>query len=594
MNRGRGRGQNFRGSKQRKRSPLGRGRIRSRSRSRENRRQFGEGPSRSLSRGRNRDKHVRNRERRRGSPNRRDRNAKDSRKAWTSSRREDRFEELSECKEFGRSSLHRSRSKESLRMSPPSSLGQDINDVVISDGIFNEHRFSLASEESFSNGNSFINRSENFVEQRFSPPQTIELRQPAPSRIFIESPPDNHSLNSNLMQQESCSYINEQLRFEQKLPEENNSFGTASVSIFNKNEVDIPNFDPQTSTYTSRQWINMIDKAGNNFNWTKDEKKYFMSTKLVGAAKQWYVSTNKTAEDWHKVRSDFFVAFPSDMEFERLLRKMLAREKSMDESYANYFDHKISLLDSCGITGPKAVSCVIGGFKDGKLKQQAFAQYFSNIDALYQFVRKYENTRETQPQQNNNNKAFNKKNRRMQAIGNAARNWFKKNKINETERSIIMFGALSKIITLDKYYVTVKVNGVAFPGYIDFKSQVTTVQEQTLTVARTEFRKCFETVSGFNSCIISSIGQGEANIEVDEASAVICVYVIPNHIQAIPVVIGQSFLQHPSVVILQDDETIHLYQQPNQGMPSFMNRQPGCSVDENQTIGKCYFYLLFF
>lgn len=162
-------------------------------------------------------------------------------------------------------------------------------------------------------------------------------------------------------------------------------------SIFDdclKKFTEIPLFDPATSPLTPKQWLKIVDTVVQKQGLTKQEKKYAMSVKLAGAAKQWYISVNKPETTYIMIQKQFLQAFRSDMDYYNSLKLMMDRNKKPDESYASYFDDKTTLLEMCEISGRRAISCLIGGLGDANLKEVCFRQNFAEVSHLYDFLRK--------------------------------------------------------------------------------------------------------------------------------------------------------------------------------------------------------------
>lgn len=314
----------------------------------------------------------------------------------------------------------------------------------------------------------------------------------------------------------------------------------------------IPEFDPDHSQLTAREWIRLVDFIGHKKRWTKEEKKYHMSQKLVGVGRQWYLATNKVECTWSALKQQFISAFPSDMDYYTLLQNMFDRKKKKEESYASYFTQKVGLLENCGITGAKAVSCIIGGLPPSKVREAAFRQYFRTIDALYEFLH------EDEKQEIANSKIaeIEKKEKAQKSVNNVKKQYRKTTPLGK-----VMFGALGKVQTIDKYFVDVQVNGTRFRGYIDFKSAVCTIREETAKFAGLDYQRCYESVVGFNGYSVSTVGQVKAAIAIDQGLAIVDVYICPDHIQAIPVVVGQNFLRRPDILVMQDNQSINIYQQ---------------------------------
>lgn len=346
----------------------------------------------------------------------------------------------------------------------------------------------------------------------------------------------------------------------------------------------LPEFDPEHSQLTAREWTKLVSVIAQKKNWTKEEKKYHMSQKLVGVGRQWYLTTNRSDTPWNVLRNQFIAAFPSDMDFYKLLSNMMERKKKKEESYATYITDKVGLLENCGITGLKAISCIIGGLPHSKIRDKAFSSHFKTVDSLYEYLRESEKQEvaTATPAVKTPPVGTPKSTNHLQSTYGVNRRPIKKNvvsnknnaKINPKNK-MIMFGALGKAAIIDKYFTDVQVNGTLFRGYIDFKSTVCTIREETANFAGLDYQRCYESVMGFNGYTVSSIGQVKAAIAVDQGLAIVDVYICPNHIQAIPVVVGQNFLRRPDILVMQDKKSINIYQQgenpnfPGRGLPSY-------------------------
>lgn len=395
---------------------------------------------------------------------------------------------------------------------------------------------------------------------RFEPANSY---QPPPAYEDVQrfSPPPPRELDISLHTPETPQLDNEEIM--------NGSFANMDT---------IPEFDPDNSQLTAREWIRVVDIVAQKKKWTKEEKKYHMSQKLVGVGRQWYLATNKVDCTWSALKQQFIAAFPSDMDYYTLLHNMFERKKKKEESYASYFTQKVGLLENCGITGGKAISCIIGGLPASKIKEAAFRQHYKTVDALYEFLR--EDEKQEGKASVDVEKVAHTPRERTKCYGCGARDHVIKHcrrvvgdAVGSSDK--IMFGALGKVQTINRYYVDVQVNGTLFRGYIDFKSTVCTIREETAKFAGLDYQRCYESVVGFNGYSISTVGQVKAAIAIDQGLAIVDVYICPDHIQAIPVVIGQNFLRRADILVMQDEKSINIYQQgensnfPGRGSASY-------------------------
>lgn len=323
---------------------------------------------------------------------------------------------------------------------------------------------------------------------------------------------------------------------------------TETATLRNKNATllanleTIPEFDPGNAELTARDWVRIIDMIAQKKKWSCEERKYHMSQKLIGIGRQWYTATNSSECTWGDLKEKFIVAFPSDMDYYTLLIKMIDRKKTDDESYATYFTEKIRLIEKCGITGAKAVSCIIGGLCSSRLKEVAFRQSFKTPEALYEFICGDDG-------QDPEKEAINYEYFKCR---------IKPRKMALTTK--IMFRALGKVQTANGFFRDVQVNGTNFRGFIDFNSAVCTIREDTACIVSLDYQKRYRLVVGFNGYNVPTVGLVRTRIAVELGTAIVNVYVCPDNIQAVPVIVGQNFLSSPDILVKEYNRNISIYQ----------------------------------
>lgn len=339
----------------------------------------------------------------------------------------------------------------------------------------------------------------------------------------------------------------------------------------------IPIFDPQTSKLTARQWIVELSNLGTKNKWTAEEKKYYMSLKLAGAAKQWYQATRKVDDDWFTIKRQFYLAFPCDMDYVQLLDNMMKRTKQKEESYAAYFESKMSLLNSCEITGAKAVSCVIGGFLDPNVRGKAFRQNFTDISELYEFV-KSEEQHQAKPKQpkhrvrHRNKDCFNCGDKAHPIAKCPVRRHPTLNGeiLSKSDTPVLLFGSMGSVPPVDKYFCDVGINGIVFRGYIDFKSEMITVRQETAEICKLSVTPApIKSVQTFNGSFVTVIGQAQATVCVDQGGAAVTICVVRDDVQCIPVIIGRNFFQQPNVLFAEEENAVHVYNNSDPRLAGF-------------------------
>lgn len=350
----------------------------------------------------------------------------------------------------------------------------------------------------------------------------------------------------------------------------------------------IPEFNPETSKLNSQEWIKLIETTAEERDWKPDEKLYVLTSRLAGYARQWHLNTGIKCKNWADLKQAFFTAFPSENDYYQLLKKMMARTKEERESLTSYFHHKVALLNACDIYGRKAVSCIVGGLPNNSLKEDCKWQNFDDPDLLYQFLRSYS---ESSPETSKRKAVDDKKASGKKVTTNQVCFYCKKkghlvvncelklkhissqpypevSKPRNSSNNLPLMN-LSHKPTYNKYFTEVVINGIPVKGYIDQGSECTTIREENAHFLKLSFTKQYKMVKGFGGQAVSVIGVADIPICVDRAMANVKLYVVSNHSQAIPVIVGQSFTEQPHVVVMKDGDKVRFYQRMDTGQANF-------------------------
>lgn len=347
----------------------------------------------------------------------------------------------------------------------------------------------------------------------------------------------------------------------------------------------IPEFNPETSNLSSQEWIKLIEIKASERDWKPDEKLYVLSSRLAGYARQWYLNTGIKCKNWNELKTAFFVAFPSENDYYMLLKKMFLRVKEDRESITSYFHHKVALLNACDIYSRKAVSCIVGGLPNTKMKDDAKLQNFDDPDLLYQYLRTY-----SEPVVNHEEPKIDTKNSKSNAKklnttstcslckkrGHTAAECDLNSNFDRLEREArrfselaskglvtnnnVMHGSLSQTPTFSKYFTDVAINGIPLRGYVDTSSLASTIREENASYLKLPVFKLKSSVLGFSGLPITTSGIIEVPICIDRAIANVKLHVVPNYVQVIPIVIGQNFLGQSHIVLMEEGDKVRFYQ----------------------------------
>lgn len=161
----------------------------------------------------------------------------------------------------------------------------------------------------------------------------------------------------------------------------------ASVnSIPNHQNNVVPEFDPDNRTQSIQRWLKKVDECSEIYGWDEKQTIHFALLKLSGLAKRWYESLSTLSYSWKDWQLKLVKAFPSEINFGKLLEKMLGRTTRSGENLREYFYEKLTLLSRCEINVRKAVDCVIHGITDVAIRNGAQALRCTEPEELLSYL----------------------------------------------------------------------------------------------------------------------------------------------------------------------------------------------------------------
>ncbi|RVE45711.1 hypothetical protein evm_009619 [Chilo suppressalis] len=148
----------------------------------------------------------------------------------------------------------------------------------------------------------------------------------------------------------------------------------------------VPEFDPANKEQNIESWITKVEECSILYKWSETQMIHYALPKLVGVAKVWYQGLPSLNFSWSEWKETLIKTFPTVQNYAQLLHEMLERKPRHNESLETYFYHKINLLNRCGITGKRAVDCIIYGLDDRGMRLGAqAANYLQPEDLLTYF-----------------------------------------------------------------------------------------------------------------------------------------------------------------------------------------------------------------
>lgn len=205
----------------------------------------------------------------------------------------------------------------------------------------------------------------------------------------------------------------------------------------------IPFYDPEKPELKITQWIDKIEQLVQVYHWEDEMTAFYAVRRLKGLAAKWVETLPDVQCSWITLKEKLKRAFPTKENYCQLLKDMLARRKTGDETMLQYYFSKLSLLQQCHIDGEDAVSCIIDGLDDEMLKRTTEAAGHRTTDELLAFLKNCHQNRRESKHSNNRTAGKVKICYRCKQVGHKARDCptqvphFKLNKDESAERESV-------------------------------------------------------------------------------------------------------------------------------------------------------------
>ncbi|XP_017782591.1 PREDICTED: uncharacterized protein LOC108566948 [Nicrophorus vespilloides] len=309
----------------------------------------------------------------------------------------------------------------------------------------------------------------------------------------------------------------------------------------------VPSFNGEDTNLTSRQWVKIVEEIGQAENWNCQDKRFQMISKFVGTPKEWLLKQDCFGENWNRLKRTFVRAFPSDMDYHNLLKRMVIRTKTDSETYSNYFTFKTMLLKSCNITGRKAISCLIGGFMDEDLKNLAYDQNFETAEALYSFLMKQEQFKKSRPKPPeeliaNFSKVCYGCNMNGHLFEDCSDN--PKNKVS------------GHVMINPKNFVDVWINGYSVQAYNDISSHFVMIREDQAKSMNINYKYNTKMICGYKGNPVTTLGEVSIAIRVNAVTVNIDAFIVPSSAEDFGVILGDNLRNHPDICYEENPNSI--------------------------------------
>nr|CAH7714828.1 unnamed protein product [Callosobruchus chinensis] len=332
---------------------------------------------------------------------------------------------------------------------------------------------------------------------------------------------------------------------------------------------------------------------------------YHMQNRLAGLAKTWYNNLDDYRNSWDQWKQLLIQAFPDHQDFPSNLKNLIFRVKIPEETWTEYYFAKQQLLRQCQITGKNAVAMIIDGIPDMTTQSGAKVGRYASPEDLYReylstlentrhrrvnqytkpdFFRKTDKNRAEHPKPNHH-KYDSKRNSRgkcyncgefghMQThcpkerlectlckkLGHSAEKCFrnKNNRPKSHEHKTLICDTQEKSKT-NGYYVDCSINGYFLKGFIDSGCEIVTIRATDAKMVGLSWTESEVCLNGYGGATSKVLGITKVNLKVDLFDSAVSVYVVPDHLQTMAILIGRSILSNPDAITVVKNGSARLF-----------------------------------
>ncbi|KAJ8912698.1 hypothetical protein NQ315_012252 [Exocentrus adspersus] len=281
-----------------------------------------------------------------------------------------------------------------------------------------------------------------------------------------------------------------------------------------------------------------------------------------------------------------------------------------------YYFGKMELLRTCQITGKNAISCLIDGIQDITTQNAAragryvmpetlFEEYLSmlqkdkleeskadksttvRVDLRNSLSRKRHTPYSKPEDKDKNLTCFNCKMKghyqskcpkpriectKCHMLGHEAARCVVgegKRRVSKGESDIIINLTNSNPASKNNtcYFIDCVINGKSLRGYVDSGCAAVTIRETIATELNLLRKQTSVRLYGYAGGSVLVTSKVTLNLEVDLAKSQVVALVVPDHVQEVPVIIGQPFINDETVTVVVRGNQIRLFQvQQNMGI----------------------------
>ena len=378
-------------------------------------------------------------------------------------------------------------------------------------------------------------------------------------------------------------------------------------------------FNPQTTLVPVEHWIRNLESTAKMHGWDERTLICNCTSKLAGYAKGWYEQQASYEISWSEWKEKLIQAFPFTKNKLSQIRDLVNRVRLPSEDPVSFYYSKLGLGMSCQLSDDVITEAVIGTLGDKLLEVGAksagchdttsLLRYLASINTSNEELEKPGFSQRKEGQSQNlkcytfgkqghkaNRCRINKENRKININKDSKKCSFcnrsghvesecykKKNsnkycsfcKINghtiEECRKQSKTGPQNRLVrkvqtvSCDssdrKYFKDVLVNGTTAKAYLDFGSLCNTMTQSFYERHNLDMTPNDSIViKGYGDAIITPIGSVLASLIIDGVEKENQFYIVPDHVQEVDVLIGQTFTESPDLVVIKTPTELNIYE----------------------------------
>ncbi|KAJ8982553.1 hypothetical protein NQ317_005556 [Molorchus minor] len=324
----------------------------------------------------------------------------------------------------------------------------------------------------------------------------------------------------------------------------------------------VPKFNPEDRRHSIDKWCQRIDELKNIYKWSDEVTVYSAISKLDGLANTWYRSLPTVQYTWEEWKIELKKAFPPKRDFFGRLQEMIQRTKRHHESYIVYYYEKTALLNECKIVGSDAVSCIIGGISDATVRAAARANDYANCEALLHYLKTCDISEQSTSKPDRytfqkRQKHFTKKRIPMKKEGRST--CFRCGTPGHVAADCRVpkcftcqgYGHRAQDCKTRKQPKNTASSGCNLVRLSNAKDLNLAIDTETDVI-----------IKGYGLSSVKAIGKVTINVKIDDVDErELDFLVVPDHLQEIPILIGQQYTEQSGLVVTKNSKELRFHEE---------------------------------